>query len=908
MSRRSSFSTLTAALVVACAGAAPVAAQARFAIVPAQRDTVAIGASGTATMVFDVKNLTGDSATVRPELVLPNGWTPLFGSASVALAPHGSDTWLAGVTAPPTVAAGAYVVRAVIHDSAHVTTDSMIVRVDARRAVEVLTSDAPGFIAAGARYQATFFVRNRGNVPARLTLSISSGVGSSCSIPVKTIDLAAGGKAAVVANIVATDVVRSTDDVIELVASSGGDNASASSAARVLIVPRHSSGSGDAPSLPAELSLRAAGSNAGVSPIALRGSGPIMPGSATNVDFSFRAPVGQQSIFGERDEYRADIFNGTYRLGLGDESRSFSPLTASGFPGFGATMSTENQSVNAGVYAERDRWSPVGEFESGAFVGTDTGARVSALAAVVGRNTGARVGGLTARAHLFSSVLEVETAGSDSSNANGGAGRVELNGNYHPFNYDVGVLHATPSFAGPGRGNTDLHASVAARPEGPVWFQLNSTSQRTVSQPGALFGFDQTITRNFLQANWRDQFSVGYEVLSNHFGGNEDLLAVGQRGPRLGAHARMGFIDLRGTAAYEQLVLGNGATQPYEMYRVEALADLGVGRSVSLFGEESTGSEFDGLGGGGTLAGASSQLALPLGFALDWYGSVSVPRFASGGRNVQGDVSLSHELRNGTMMMFREHFARYDHGLSVPGMNALYLELRTPLHIRTAPSRSSGRVNGRVVDEVSGRGLSNLLVRIGDESVITDGQGRVSVSGLKPGHYGVSLESADHATRGVLVGDVSVDVRANDDRPATFSVALAQSAHVQASIRQMAAANGSLEGAGDSLVDAGALENAMVALEGARDTIYQTTDAKGRVDFGHVAPGAWTVHVLSAEIPEFHTLEVDRFTIVVAPGETRDVQFRVVPKRRTIRMLDQSGAPVVIRSSGHKASPRGSTK
>ena len=410
MFRRPIFSTLTADLVVACAGAAPVAAQARFAIAPAQRDTVAIGSSGTATIVFGVKNLTADSATARPELILPDGWTPLFGLASVALAPHAADTWLAGLTAPPTATAGSYVVRAVIRDSARVIADSMIVRIGERRAVEVLTSDAPGFIAAGGRYQATFFVRNRGNVPARLTLSISSGAGSSCSIPAKTLDLAAGAKAAVVANVTTPDVVRSTDDVIELVASNDGDDASSSASARVLIVPRHSSGSDIAPSLPAELSLRAAGPNAGVAPIALRGSGPIMPGSATNVDFSFRAPVGQQSIFGERDEYRADIFNGTYRLGLGDESRSFSPLTASGFPGFGATMSTDNLPVNAGVYAERDRWSPVGEFESGAFVGTDTGARVSALAAVVGRNTGGRVGGLTARAHLFGHADGVEHA------------------------------------------------------------------------------------------------------------------------------------------------------------------------------------------------------------------------------------------------------------------------------------------------------------------------------------------------------------------------------------------------------------------------------------------------------------------------------------------------------------------
>jgi hypothetical protein len=122
----------------------------------------------------------------------------------------------------------------------------------------------------------------------------------------------------------------------------------------------------------------------------------------------------------------------------------------------------------------------------------------------------------------------------------------------------------------------------------------------------------------------------------------------------------------------------------------------------------------------------------------------------------------------------------------------------------------------------------------------------------------------------------------------------------------MATASGSLDAGTDSLVDAGALENAIVALEGARDTVYQTTDASGHLDFGHVAPGAWTVHVVSADIPEFYTLEADRVSIVVTPGETRDVQFRVVPKRRSIRMMD-SGTPAIIRSNNTLA-PNGSRK
>ena len=66
-----------------------------------------------------------------------------------------------------------------------------------------------------------------------------------------------------------------------------------------------------------------------------------------------------------------------------------------------------------------------------------------------------------------------------------------------------------------------------------------------------------------------------------------------------------------------------------------------------------------------------------------------------------------------------------------------------------------------------------------------------------------------------------------------------------------------------------------MALQGARDTIYQTTDADGHIDFGELAPGVWTVHLISADIPENHNIEVDQFQITVGPGEHRAVEFRV---------------------------------
>lgn len=167
------------------------------------------------------------------------------------------------------------------------------------------------------------------------------------------------------------------------------------------------------------------------------------------------------------------------------------------------------------------------------------------------------------------------------------------------------------------------------------------------------------------------------------------------------------------------------------------------------------------------------------------------------------------------------------------------------------------------------------------------------MSGLAPGSYGLSFESSDPASSRVLVGDPSVIVAAGKKRAATFSVALAQGARLRASGRQSAFSTGATNPQ-DSLVDAGAFDNALVALQGARDTIYQSSDAHGRVDFGVVAPGTWRMRVITADLPAYFSLDVEQQQLIVHSGEKRTVEFRVIPKRRTVKLIGPE-SPEVIR-------------
>src|SRR5207249_4173453 len=84
----------------------------------------------------------------------------------------------------------------------------------------------------------------------------------------------------------------------------------------------------------------------------------------------------------------------------------------------------------------------------------------------------------------------------------------------------------------------------------------------------------------------------------------------------------------------------------------------------------------------------------------------------------------------------------------------------------------------------------------------------------------------------------------------------------------------------DSLVDAGAIGQAVVALISSRDTAWQSSDDRGRIDFGSVVPGHYKLAVVAGDIPEFMAFEKTQIDVDVTAGEQREVDFRLLPQTR----------------------------
>jgi hypothetical protein len=64
------------------------------------------------------------------------------------------------------------------------------------------------------------------------------------------------------------------------------------------------------------------------------------------------------------------------------------------------------------------------------------------------------------------------------------------------------------------------------------------------------------------------------------------------------------------------------------------------------------------------------------------------------------------------------------------------------------------------------------------------------------------------------------------------------------------------------------------------------TDTQGIVRFSGLQSGLWTVREGQGALPPNHYLEAPLLTRELRPGATERVEFRVLPRKRVLRFID----------------------
>ena len=150
-----------------------------------------------------------------------------------------------------------------------------------------------------------------------------------------------------------------------------------------------------------------------------------------------------------------------------------------------------------------------------------------------------------------------------------------------------------------------------------------------------------------------------------------------------------------------------------------------------------------------------------------------------------------------------------------------------------------GMARGRIFDEETGHGVGGVLVRLGSEAAVTDAQGRVAfaslAAGTLPRERGCASDRAS-PTRCSPATSPST-CRPRRDGRSTSRCRWSAADRCASTCGNSTSQRRSRTPSPDSLVDAGGFADAMIALIGARDTIYQITNQDGVADFRDVPRG-----------------------------------------------------------------------
>jgi len=221
-------------------------------------------------------------------------------------------------------------------------------------------------------------------------------------------------------------------------------------------------------------------------------------------------------------------------------------------------------------------------------------------------------------------------------------------------------------------------------------------------------------------------------------------------------------------------------------------------------------------------------------------------------------------------------------------------------------TRTSGRVQGRVYDAETGRGLPNTLVRLGDRAALTDGQGRVTFSGLAPETYYLQLDGTSLGTDRVTLQENPLPVSARRGGTTKLDVGVVRSARVAGRVELYDFdARTRADDPARPIVEAGGGRHVLLALTRDGETVRRMTDADGRFVFSDLRPGRWTLSVADAALPEHHYFENDTVPVEIDAGEATDLTLRVLPEHRPVRMLATAELVLAPGAAVAEARPRG---
>jgi len=834
-------------------------------------------AGGGVTLVFRILNPTTSAQNLITHVGLPPGWQVLFASSRLDVPPMGSVIETVTVAAPRNAPAGNYVVRyeARVTPSDAPATSAVTVRVAERRKIDLSWLDAPSYLASDDSATFELILVNHGNVREIVTLDVRSSLGLPLRSSWTSGAIEAGETRRVRVLRKSNRVRQGVRETLTATASAAGVPAAVEANLGFDVVPEGRAPDPRREQLPAALAIRTGtGRNPGFGSFV--GSGALNARRTTTINFGVVSRDRSHPLLFERDRTYVSLTAPGVSLAAGDQTWSLSYLTESGHYGLGAGGRIERRHWSTGAFVDLGRHDVTEGSQAGGFFGVSTGrsATVSAqyLARFANDLQSPRIADIgTVRLLLkptatvtgdFEAGIGQSSAGTgravsglisfDSSRISLYGRRVRKDGQY-PLRDRTGLIDG---------------AGVSLRPFGQL--QLEGTLDGTAQIEDPTLPIDaptrQRVTR--ARVSWGSWASISAGRTEWTSPGRDWSAQWRRESVTAELHIPMGKMWLapgieRGTEATPSY-----AETPYSLSWLQTGIRLGRRNSADVRVEYGRGD-----------AGAANRIVRRISF-----GAVLQPieatrltvRMSNGARDalwLRGTQSTTAVLDQ--RLPWRHHIVvnyqrRSGNSEFLTNDEAYRVDYVIPIGIPLRSAIDSGRIIVRLRDGESGQARSGMLVQIKGQSRLTDRDGVVAFTGLKPGDYHVTVSPDSLGPGRTVVPSLPLKVSIKAGDRVDVNADVMRTGTITGAIQIFQTAPAPAAGTG--------MANVLIELKVNEEHRTAVTDGLGRFSFEDVPPGTWRIRVVRADIPPFYILEAAQVTVTVTPAGTRHVVLRVVPK------------------------------
>jgi len=868
---------------------------------------------------FRIVNRTNVRGEFIAHLELPAGWTLLTQPIPVMLEPNQEMIQFVHLMVSKVADAGEHRIeyrlshnqRPELTGVAHLS-----VVVSQQIGLTVTRFETPEKVFAGQTYEVIFLIQNSGNSDAQIQLQISENLGYSLTPTAQRISLAAGESRQIKVT-TETDkaISREVRQTIQFKATSTDGKLAASASSMVQILPRVSGQMQMYHILPGQITFRYARQERTKEPnwyqlqTEINAQGSLDEAGEHKVEVLLRAPDMQESsLVGGREEYRVSYYNQARQLHLGHHHFQLSRLTEFGRYGKGIGGSWEqNQWLLGGFWVQ-------GEGED---------LEEGALQAHYRFREHYRIGlnylnkqetdndeniiSLTAHTEGLKS-LEVfgEYAQSYSNDHWAQAYYLDLRDLKDPFGYYLTLLDADPTFGGYYQDRQSqtaglyYHFSNGLRVRGThrrvrSGHELEAGGRAIQREHEYRLGLDYPLS-------WGPQLSLEWRKEDKTSNDAQNARDEQRRTFRLRLNQSFKKFSFSGSGEWGELQdrLSETNEELYG-YRLSTSFRPTRGQSYSLVGRYEKNS-FDN----------SSSDSIALNSDI-WLGkdTTLMLNLEQGHNNdrvqTRYQLKFAHKFNNAHQLALgMRHYKTAD-----TTEKAVLLEYTVPLSIPVRRRRDVITVSGRIYDAETGKELRDVLISLSGLSAVSDKKGKFIFPAIKTGeshHLNISL--AKQYLSWVPMIDMPLEIRAESLQNKQIDIPVVQGASISGQVivyrfadttsprpRQLMPGltfDGSDSTEPPRLVEEGAMANVLITLQREKEIHRRLTNRQGRFQIDGLRPGYWQIKLNSDTLSDLQRFEKEQFSLELQAGEQEELQIKVKPKIRRIKMQEQLEGGIII--------------